>query len=88
MDESHTFRLSNRAFCAKFSDLEKQIEELPADKRQALHNLASDMRQRYKAIRKLIKQLHSDIADIRVMTKYMLFDLEATRRELADERSY
>lgn len=73
MDES--------SFKQQLSDLVSEINLLPETERQKLSLLAEQTRQRHEEIKKTVGSLHESIDFLRLSIKYLLFDLEATRRE-------
>jgi hypothetical protein len=75
MDES--------TFNKKLGELMSQIDSLPAEERDRLRSLAAETKQRHADIRKSVDQMQENIDFLRLWIKYMLFDLEATRRENA-----
>lgn len=68
-------------FQKKLAELVAQIETLPEGERDRLRELAAETKQRHEDIKKSVRSLQESIDFLRVGIKYMLFDLEATRRE-------
>lgn len=60
-----------------------QIDTLPAGERERLRALADQTRARHEHLRKSVSSLQESIDFLRLWIKYLLFDLEATRRENA-----
>ncbi len=73
MDES--------VFKQQLSELVSEINLLPETERQKLTMLAEQTRQRHEEIKKTVTSLHESIDFLRLSIKYLMFDLEATRRE-------
>ncbi len=73
MDES--------AFQKKLKELVAQIETLPEGERQRLRSMAEETQTRHTDIKKSVNAMQENIDFLRLWIKYMLFDLEATRRE-------
>lgn len=73
MDESQ--------FQQKLAELVAQIESLPPGEREKLRELADETRNRHEQIKESVRSLQESLDFLRVGIKYMLFDLEATRRE-------
>jgi hypothetical protein len=69
------------AFQKKLTDLVSEIESLPAADRDRLRQLAVETRDRHEQIRKSMNSLQDSIDFLRMSIKYLIFDLEATRRE-------
>jgi len=65
----------------KLAELVAEIATLPADKRNELERTAAQVQQRHAELRTTVAQLQDSIDFVRISIKYLLFDLEATRRE-------
>ena len=70
-------------FQRKLSELVAEIGTLPQSEREKLLTLAQATKERHKALKKTVDSLHESIDFLRLSIKYLLFDLEATRRENA-----
>jgi hypothetical protein len=68
----------------KIHDLISQIHGMPEPTRTRLMELAKETQSRHEQIRTTFSQLQEGIDYLRLHVKYLLFDLEATRRENAD----
>lgn len=68
-------------FQQKLGELIAQIDTLPPGERERLHALAAETRQRHEDIKKSVGAIQENIDFLRMWIKYLLFDLEATRRE-------
>jgi hypothetical protein len=68
-------------FQKKLGELVAEIGTLPEPERQKLALLAEETRQRHQEIKKTVNSLQESIDFLRLSIKYLLFDLEATRRE-------
>ncbi|MGD8454623.1 MAG: hypothetical protein PVJ57_22650 [Phycisphaerae bacterium] len=68
-------------FQKKLAELVAQIENLPEGERERLRELAAETKQRHEDIKRSVRSLQENIDFLRMGIKYMLFDLEATRRE-------
>lgn len=73
--------MDEATFQQKLSELMTEITTLPEDERARLEALAEETRERHKELRKTVHNLQESIDFLRLSIKYMLFDLEATRRE-------
>ena len=73
MDES-TFQM-------KLAELVKEIGEMPEAERSKLEALAQQTKQRHDKLKATVTSLQDSIDYLRLSIKYLLFDLEATRRE-------
>lgn len=68
-------------FQTQFQKLIEKIQDLPADQRGNLESLASETKDRHHRMKKTITDLQESLDYLRVSVKYLVFDLEATRRE-------
>ena len=68
-------------FQQKLSELVKEIGTLPASQRKKLELLAQETKQRHIELKKSVTNLQESLDYLRLSIKYLLFDLEATRRE-------
>lgn len=73
--------MDEATFQKKLKELLAQIETLPESERQRLRELAEETRARHEDIKKNVDSMLASIDFLRLWIKYMLFDLEATRRE-------
>ena len=70
-------------FQKKLSELVAEIRALPETERTKLALLAEETKHRHQELKKTVSSLHESIDFLRLSIKYLLFDLEATRRENA-----
>ena len=75
--------MDEAAFEKKLNELVKEIGSIPAPQRSRLIMLAKQTHDCHKRLRKSVDSLQESLDYLRVSIKYMLFDLEATRRENA-----
>ncbi|MFN0135039.1 MAG: transcriptional regulator [Phycisphaerae bacterium] len=68
-------------FQNKLSELMAQIDTLPEGERDRIRAIAAETKQRHADIRKSVDQMQESLDFLRLWIKYLLFDLEATRRE-------
>lgn len=73
--------MSEREFQDQFNKLLEKINTLPSDQQNKLKELASDTKGRHEQMKKTISELQDSLDYLRVSVKYLVFDLEATRRE-------
>lgn len=73
--------MNEQTFQHKLAELVAEIGTLPEDERQKLEMLAEETKERHKQLRKTVTNLQESIDFLRLSIKYLLFDLEATRRE-------
>lgn len=68
-------------FKKKLGELVEEIKTLPKPSQDKLATLAEETKQRHEELKKTVHNLHESIDFLRLSIKYLLFDLEATRRE-------
>lgn len=73
--------MNEQEFQTRLSDLVEQISTLPADQRERLSKLADEAKARHSTMQKTVSELQDSLDYLRLSIKYLLFDLEATRRE-------
>ena len=75
--------MDEQTFQNKFNQLLAKIKELPEGERGRLEVLAEETRQRRDKIQSSVNELQESLDYLRLSVKYLVFDLEATRRENA-----
>lgn len=75
--------MNEQEFQQRLGDLIQQIGELPPDQRERLESLAGEARERHTRMKKTVADLQDSLDYLRLSIKYIMFDLEATRRENA-----
>ncbi len=78
--------MNEDTFQRKLAELIAEIGTLPADERGKLELLAAETQERHRQLKETVSCLQESIDFVRLSIKYMLFDLEATRRENAQLR--
>ena len=73
--------MNEQEFQDRLGELIAQIDRLPPDQREGLRRLASETKARHEKIRSTVKGLQESLDYLRLSVKYLVFDLEATRRE-------
>jgi predicted nucleic acid-binding Zn-ribbon protein len=73
--------MNEQEFQTKLAELMREISTLPASERQKLEKLAEDTRVRHERLRQTVSGLQESLDYLRLSIKYLVFDLEATRRE-------
>ena len=73
--------MNEQEFQQKLGELISQIQEMPPDEREDLVKLAEETRDRHEKMRRTIGDLQESLDYLRLSVKYLVFDLEATRRE-------
>jgi chromosome segregation ATPase len=75
--------MDEQTFQAKLAELMGEISTLPKAERDKLQQLAEKTQARHKQLRKTVTDLQESLDYLRLSIKYLMFDLEATRRENA-----
>ncbi|MDX2017579.1 MAG: transcriptional regulator [Planctomycetota bacterium] len=73
--------MNEQEFQSKLGELMSQIGELPGSERAELEKLAAETRTRHDKMKRTIADLQESLDYLRLSVKYLVFDLEATRRE-------
>jgi len=73
--------MDEKEFQQKLGDLISQIDNLPSNDRERLGRLAEETKNRHERMRQTITDLQESLDYLRLSVKYLVFDLEATRRE-------
>jgi uncharacterized protein YigA (DUF484 family) len=85
--ESH--RPTNDNLPSEFEErlalLRREIQSLPEEKRAELEQLAGATERLHKQMRKATTQVSEQLGNLQLGIKYLLFDLEATKRRMARE---
>lgn len=73
--------MNEQEFQSRLGELMGQIGALPEDQRGELEQIAKDTRDRHEKMKRTISDLQESLDYLRLSIKYLVFDLEATRRE-------
>lgn len=73
--------MDENTFQKKLAELVKEIGNLPDEDREKLEALATQTKERHAKLRQTVTSLQESLDYLRLSVKYLLFDLEATRRE-------
>lgn len=73
--------MNEQDFQNKLTDLMQQLETLPAPAKEQLQQIAYETRDRHARMKKTVGELQDSLDYLRLSIKYLVFDLEATRRE-------
>jgi septal ring factor EnvC (AmiA/AmiB activator) len=73
--------MDQESFQKKLSELVAEIGTLPASERAKLEEMAKDTNNKREEIRATVANLQESLDQLRLAIKYLLFDLEATKRE-------
>jgi hypothetical protein len=75
--------MDEQTFQTKFNELLDRIRDLPEAQRGRFEELAEETRTRRDRIQSSVSELQESLDYLRLSVKYLVFDLEATRRENA-----
>lgn len=70
----------------RINELVKKIQQMPEPTRTRLLKLAEETQQRHNQLKETFARLQEGLDFLRLHIKYLLFDLEATKRENAQLR--
>ena len=73
--------MDEKTFQAKLAELMGEISTLPASQQAKLTDMARKTQERHSKLRKTVHDLQESLDYLRLSIKYLVFDLEATRRE-------
>jgi len=73
--------MDEKAFHEKLLDLIEQIKRFPEAKRESIEMLAGELGKKYEDLRKSLVMLQDTLDSLRLIVKYLLFDLQATKNE-------
>ena len=73
--------MDETTFQKRLAELLSEIASLPASQRSKLELLVADTKKRHEQLRASAGNVQESLDYLRVAIKYLLFDLEATRRE-------
>ncbi len=75
--------MDKQSFEIKLASLLKEISSLPTSEREKLTKMAGETKERQSKLKKTVHDLQESLDYLRLSIKYLVFDLEATRRENA-----
>ncbi len=75
--------MEEQAFQIMLAELMNKIKQLPEQERPMLERLAKEAKKRRERIQASVAELQESLDYLRLTIKYLVFDLEATRRENA-----
>jgi uncharacterized membrane protein len=79
--------MDENTFQRKLAEMIAEIGTLPAADRDKLELLAKQTHERHQQLKATVASIQESIDFVRLSIKYLLFDLEATRRENAQLRN-
>lgn len=73
--------MDEKTFHGKLDELMQEIATLPREQQVRLTEMAAQARDRQAKLKKTVNDLQESLDYLRLSIKYLVFDLEATRRE-------
>lgn len=73
--------MTDRTFRARLEELTRSIDGLCTESGERLLAMVAETNDRHDRMRRAMRQLAGDLGSLSLATKYLAFDLEATRRE-------
>jgi len=73
--------MNEQEFTSRLAELMGEISALPPGEREKLARAADQARQRHEQVKQTVTSLQESLDYLRLSIKYLVFDLEATRRE-------
>ncbi len=73
--------MDEKAFQTKLTELMGEISTLPKVEREKIEKMALQTKERHQKLKKTVGDLQESLDYLRLSIKYLVFDLEATRRE-------
>ena len=78
--------MNDETFYKKLEEARSRIDALPEEDRARLSALLDETKDRHHQIKSSMQRLRHALDDWRVHNRYLMFDLEATKREAAELR--
>ena len=78
--------MNDSDFNEKLFEILKETESLSEPDQKKILNLTRKSHENHEKIQQKLNNLHQSLDHLRLGIKYLIFDLEATRRENADLR--
>ena len=73
--------MNEQEFQSKLAELMVEMSTLPPAEREKVQRLADETRRRHERLKATVSGLQESLDYLRLSIKYLMFDLEATRRE-------
>ena len=78
--------MNDETFYEKLEEARTKIDALPEEDRTRLSTLLDETKDRHSQIKSGMQRLRHALDDWRVHNRYLVFDLEATKREVTELR--
>ncbi len=73
--------MNDQKFHEQYERIVAKIDSVPAESRDALLNLAKETKERHDSLKSSFGRMRESLSDLQLHLTYLIFDLEATRRE-------
>lgn len=73
--------MTESEFNQKMSEIIAKIDELPSDERDKMMEMVEETRQRHEQMSRNLSAVRDHLDNLGLGVQYLLFDLEATKRE-------
>ncbi|MCC7390207.1 MAG: hypothetical protein IT431_15735 [Phycisphaerales bacterium] len=73
--------MEDQKFDAQLAEILNKVETLTPEERSRIERFARETRARHEKMRSTLGELQESLDHLRLSVKYLVFDLEATRRE-------
>ena len=73
--------MNDQKFQEKFDAILAKIDTVPEKHRERLRTLAEETQTRHHNLKKSFSRMRESLADLQLRLTYLIFDLEATKRE-------
>ncbi len=73
--------MEEQTFQEKLLNLIEEIKQFPEEKRKSLEMLAGEIGKKYEDLKKSLVTLQDTLDSLRLSVKYLIFDLEVTKKE-------
>ena len=73
--------MNEQDFQTRLTELMGEVSVLPPVERKKLEKMADQTRQNHEQVKQTVSSLQENLDFLRLNIKYLVFDLEATRRE-------
>jgi len=73
--------MDEKKFQTKLTELMSETSTLPKTERDKMQKMADQTKERHQKLKKTVGDLQESLDYLRLSIKYLVFDLEATRRE-------
>jgi len=73
--------MNDQKFHEQYERIVAKIETVPAENREPLLKLAKETKARHFEMKDSFQRMRDSLDDLRLRLSYLIFDLEATKRE-------